>query len=106
VLLREEVSDTLRNAGEGGKGSDVGEGGQEDSSNIGLDTDFEGGEKRYAAISGGISRSGATGRVMGPDGSTRGASKGDCGKYEIATSASDDSMGSGAGSAWISRTEW
>lgn len=67
VLLREVVSKTLRNEGEGGKGTDVGEGGQEDNSNLGLDTDFgEGGSgKRYAAISEGISRSGVTGRLPG-----------------------------------------
>ena len=67
VLLREAVSNTLRNEGEGGKGTDVGEGGQEDNSKLGLDTDLgEGGSgKRYAAISGSISRSGVTGRLPG-----------------------------------------
>lgn len=66
-LLREVVSNTLRNEGERGKGTEVGEGGREDKSNIGLETDLgEGGSgKRYAAISGGISRSGVTGRLPG-----------------------------------------
>lgn len=67
LLLREVVSNALRNEGERGKGTEVGEGGLEDNSKIGLETDFwEGGSgKRYAAISGGISRSGVTGRLAG-----------------------------------------
>ena len=60
LLLREVVSNSPRNEGERGRGTEVGEEGEED-------TDFgEGGSgKRYAATSGSISRSGVTGRLPG-----------------------------------------
>ena len=103
LLLKEVVSDTLRNEGERGKGTEVGEGGQEDKSNLGLETDFgDGGSgKRYAAISLGISRSGVTGRLRGRLIGTCGrtVSKVDGGKCGIATSANNDGMGSRAGCA-------
>ena len=109
-LLKEVVSYTLRNEGERGNGTEVGEGGQGNNSNLGPETDLgEGGSgKRYAAISGGISRSGVTGRLpgrlVGTDGRTREASKVDDGKCEIATPASDDDIGSHAGCASESGT--
>lgn len=67
LLLGEMVSNTPRNEGERGKGTEVGEEGQEDKSKLGLETDFgeEGSGKRYAANSGGISRGGVTGRLPG-----------------------------------------
>ena len=67
LLLREVVSNSPRNEGERGKGTEVGEGGEEDNSKLGLGTDSgEGGSgKRYAAISGSISRSGVAGRLPG-----------------------------------------
>ena len=60
VLLREVV---LRNEGERGKGTAVGEGGCKDR--LGLETDFgeERSGKRCAGISVGISRSGVTARL-------------------------------------------
>ena len=66
LLLRDVVS-ALRNEGERGKGTEVGEGGQGANSKLGVETDFgEGGSgKRYAATSGGISRGGVTGRLPG-----------------------------------------
>jgi len=60
--LGEVASKTLRNEGEGGKGTAVGDAGQED---VGFDTGEGGSGKRNAAISGGMSRSGVTGRLPG-----------------------------------------
>jgi hypothetical protein len=54
----------LRNEGEAGKGTEVGEGEQEDNSNLG-DDGKGGSDRRYAEISWGISRSGVTGRLIG-----------------------------------------
>ncbi len=65
ALLGEGASKTLRNEGEGGKGTAVGDAGQEDESNKGFDASEGGSGKRYAAISGGMSRSGVTGRLPG-----------------------------------------
>lgn len=102
ALLREVVSNTLRNEGEGGNGTAVGEAAQEGKSNLGLDTDLgEGGRERerYAAISGGISRSGVTGRLSGwltdTAGEMRGISKVDCG------TATSGSTSESADSNWM-----
>jgi len=98
LLLRDVVSNTPRNEGERGKGTEVGEGGQEDNSKLGLEIDFGGGSgKRYAAISGSISRSGVAGRLPGTGGRT--VSNFDGGECGIATSARDDGMDSRAGCA-------
>lgn len=100
LLLKEVVSNAPRNEGERGKGTEVGEVGQEGKSELGLETNFgEGGSgKIYAAISGGISRSGVTGRLIGTDGKV--VSRVDGGKCGIATAARDDGMGSRAGCAF------